>query len=457
MGLQGEITHNLIAKKIKKNNNLSYCSNDDESMGAKKRNSISGNTSGVDVGKTKMRTINSASSIKAIQSMQRKSSNQSKYNMVQNVKRYDLKDQASNIIPEIQPKVMMNEESLNEVSGSYQFQGQLPKDINDTLSSLYSTIEENSVCNKRHDISVVEADAILDQINSRMIKLHFEMIYKNLDKVDNKNDDFSFEIDNMNNMIVPKNSSLPTKNKKFVQLPQRVDLYKENELSNGQLQWIEDRQTIRIFSQSPPRNENASISSPFTSPQTNPRSPNGSVMSPNSTRHCGSCRSTKPSKRVMNQYHKPSTHYYQNSIIVDHRKMHNAEQMMVEINDHDDKEKDKNDDIEIELEYSQNFINLHDNSQVEKSFESRISEGAKSIDTNNYSFMTGMSQFDKQGKEKRFIRFVGEKIHVLEEECVRLYPSLNVQSHLKLYKPSFFSIAYQYPKAPELERFEFIA
>jgi len=69
------------------------------------------------------------------------------------------------------------------------------------------------VCNKRHDISVVEADGILDQINSRMMKLHFEMIYKNLDKEEGKTDDFSFEIDNMNNMIVPKNLEAPIKTK----------------------------------------------------------------------------------------------------------------------------------------------------------------------------------------------------------------------------------------------------
>lgn len=55
------------------------------------------------------------------------------------------------------------------------------------------------------------------------------MIYKNLDKEDGKISDFSFEIDNTNNMIVPKNSNDPIKNKRFVQLPHRVDLYKEEE------------------------------------------------------------------------------------------------------------------------------------------------------------------------------------------------------------------------------------
>lgn len=69
------------------------------------------------------------------------------------------------------------------------------------------------MCNKRHDISVVEADGILDQINSRMMKLHFEMTYKNLDKEEGKTDDFSFEIDNMNNMIMPKNLEAPIKTK----------------------------------------------------------------------------------------------------------------------------------------------------------------------------------------------------------------------------------------------------
>ena len=111
-----------------------------------------------------------------------------------------------------------------------------------------------------------------------MMKLHFEMIYKNLDKQDGQADDFSFEIDNTNNMIVPKNSDAPIRTKKFVQLPYCEDLYQENELSNGNIQWRADTQTIRIFPHSPTRNQNASVSSPFTSPQTNPRSPNGTTV-----------------------------------------------------------------------------------------------------------------------------------------------------------------------------------
>lgn len=143
----------------------------------------------------------------------------------------------------------------------------------------------------KHDISVVEADGILDQINSRMMKLHFEMIYKNLDKQDGNIENFSFEIDNTNNMAVPKNSEFAMKNK-FVQLPYREDLYKELEQSNGQLKWVEDTQTIRIFPQSPVR-DNASVSSPFTSPHTNTRTPSRKVMSPSS-----STRPTQSTNRI---------------------------------------------------------------------------------------------------------------------------------------------------------------
>ena len=58
-----------------------------------------------------------------------------------------------------------------------------------------------------------------------------------------------------------------------------------------------------------------------------------------------------------------------------------------------------------------------------------------------------------EASEKRFMNFVRDKIHVLEEESVRLYPSLNMQNHLKMYKPSFFAVNYIMPVGPTLERF----
>lgn len=91
-------------------------------------------------------------------------------------------------------------------------------------------------------------------------------------------------------------------------------------------------------------------------------------------------------------------------MVINDKIFHNPQQIMVEIKDHEDNEKDKKDDIEIEkeLEYSQSFIPCMDNtnSQIEKSFESRISEGTESINTNNYSFISGMSQYVKAGKDK---------------------------------------------------------
>jgi hypothetical protein len=64
-----------------------------------------------------------------------------------------------------------------------------------------------------------------------------------------------------------------------------------------------------------------------------------------------------------------------------------------------------------------------------------------------------MSQSFKENKDKRFMNFVRDKIHVLEEESIRLYPSLSMQNHLKMYKPSLFAISYKYPEGPKLERF----
>lgn len=344
----------------------------------------------------------------------------------------------------------------------------IPKQIDETLSSIYTSIEENSVCNKRHDISVVEADGLIDQINNRMMKFHFEMIYKNLDKQYGNINDFSFEIDNTNNMIVPKNSNNPIKNKRFIQLPCREDLYKEKELSNGNLQWIEDTQTIRLYPQSPVRDA-GSVSSPFTSPQTNARTPYRNVTSPGSSTRASKSTIRHHAKRSMyeNQYN--SQNMYNKSIYLSKEYNNLNHSSIIEINDHEDAEKDKNDDIEIEreLEYSQVFISIlnpNTSTQFEKSFESRVSEGTESINTNNYSFNSwisggglSVSKFTQLRKEASFIKYVREKIHVADEENIRLYPSLNTQSHLKQYKPSFFSIAYQQPKSPELERFEWIS
>jgi hypothetical protein len=51
-----------------------------------------------------------------------------------------------------------------------------------------------------------------------MMKLHFEMIYKNQSKREDGNEinDFSFEMENYNNIEVPKNVNEPIKNLNFV-------------------------------------------------------------------------------------------------------------------------------------------------------------------------------------------------------------------------------------------------
>jgi len=464
--LYNKADHVMAKKYFKNNKNLSYCSNDEEaSVSSKKRHSVSGNNSNFSIAskkaskpatkeRSKIRSISSASTIKTFESLNKNSL--MKDTQRKAVKEFDVREQVSNIFKNVEEnKQMKLDTSTNNCPAPF-YNVKTPRNIDETLQSIYSTIEENSVCNKRHDVSVVEADGILDQINSRMMKLHFEMIYKNLEKDDCPSNDFSFEIDNMNNMIVPKNSDAPFKNKNFVQLPNREDLYKENETSKGKIQWIADTQTVKIFPQSPTRNPNGSISSPFTSPQTNPRSPGSQIASPNSC----SRPKDKSVKCSMYQYTCSSTHYYKNSLIVQDNEK--PKDQMAEIKDHDDNEKDKNDDIELdrELEYSQNFITFDDannsSSNIERSFESRMSECTDSINTNNNSFMSGLSQYGKQGKEKRFMNFVREKVHVLEESQ-RLLPSLNTQSHLKLYKPSCFSIFFHQPLHPVLESHRFKA
>ena len=162
----------------------------------------------------------------------------------------------------------------------------------------------------------------------------------------------------------------------------------------------------------------------------------------------------------MYEYSCTSTQYYQNGMVA--KPAHASRSPVKEVKDHEDLEKDRNDDLEIqrELEISQRFVAANDSksdlSQIERSFDSRFSDGTESINTNNYSFISGMSQYVKQGKEKRFMKYIFSKIHVLEEESICLYPSLSTQNHNKLYRPSCFSIAYSYPRGPKLEKFAFI-
>ena len=72
-----------------------------------------------------------------------------------------------------------------------------PLDVGETDSSL----SEKSVFQKRHETTLVEGEGIVEQINSRMMKLHFEMIYKGGEQPEEeKLKDFSFEIDNLNGL-----------------------------------------------------------------------------------------------------------------------------------------------------------------------------------------------------------------------------------------------------------------
>lgn len=59
--------------------------------------------------------------------------------------------------------------------------------------------------------------------------MHLEMVYKKGDsEVDRSlGSNFSFEIDQTNNMIVPNNANAPIQKMNFVRLPNHMELYKE--------------------------------------------------------------------------------------------------------------------------------------------------------------------------------------------------------------------------------------
>ena len=82
---------------------------------------------------------------------------------------------------------------------------------------------ENSVFKKKHDISQVGAEGLFEAVNERMLKLHMEIAYKNtVEETGNHNPNFSMEIDETNNMVVPRNISEPIQDLNFVSLPTNI-------------------------------------------------------------------------------------------------------------------------------------------------------------------------------------------------------------------------------------------
>jgi len=64
------------------------------------------------------------------------------------------------------------------------------------------------------------------------------MVYKNQQDHPHQ-DNFSFEIENTNNMVVPNNIAQPIRDINFVRLPMKIELYKEVSSKIG-LQWEVD-------------------------------------------------------------------------------------------------------------------------------------------------------------------------------------------------------------------------
>jgi hypothetical protein len=164
------------------------------------------------------------------------------------------------------------------------------------------------------------------------------------------------------------------------------------------LQWVADTHTVKIFSQSPKRDKSG-IASPFTSPHSQSRGSIKDVTSPASSTK-PSMSTKRRSKRSMYQTQCSTENLYKNNVHYDKNNVLVSQSNFTEVNDHEDDNKDRNDDLEIEqeLDYTQNFIpitNPNNSMQGEKSFDSRYSEGAESINTNNYSFLSYGKSYSK--------------------------------------------------------------
>lgn len=57
---------------------------------------------------------------------------------------------------------------------------------------------------------------------------------------------FSFEIEQTNNMIVPTNVAQPIRDINFVRLPMKIELYREVAYKNS-LKWEVDKQSVRML------------------------------------------------------------------------------------------------------------------------------------------------------------------------------------------------------------------
>ena len=79
------------------------------------------------------------------------------------------------------------------------------------------------------------------------MQLHMEMVYKNTETAEPANqNNFSFEIDQTNQMYVPNNVAEPIWDLNFVRLPTKLDLYKEFQ-GKGGIKWEMDKKTIWIL------------------------------------------------------------------------------------------------------------------------------------------------------------------------------------------------------------------
>lgn len=88
---------------------------------------------------------------------------------------------------------------------------------NESMESMYNSLTEDSVFRKRHETSAVLGDGLCDQINERIMQMHMELVYKNLDKENDRSlSNFSFEIDQTNNMVIPNNLEQPMNQLNFV-------------------------------------------------------------------------------------------------------------------------------------------------------------------------------------------------------------------------------------------------
>lgn len=105
-----------------------------------------------------------------------------------------------------------------------------PKVAQPDIETQSEITEPDSVLHKKHDISLVEDDNLAELINLKLQKLHFQQIYEGnyCEDADDDCENYSFEIEALNQFEVAKGSTVKPSEMEFVHLPDKnCDYYVE--------------------------------------------------------------------------------------------------------------------------------------------------------------------------------------------------------------------------------------